>query len=388
MAGGGQLTYRGLTVIDDPDSSGHPWEGPSGSGGNWLQDNFVNWARWSGTTHSAASDPGVTHDEADTAGIGKTFNVWSRWLNTSKFMVFICTDATAGAAKWDTLALHNPYQSNAIVASSGGNIRGSYAVDLQTKFSAATDVASGSNSFAFGLYNRSGTSFDLAAGRNNDITSSYYSTAIGRDHTISAGAHQCIMGGQGNTIGSSYNQNFIFGNDSSINVGTRSVVFGRDNATEMSYSFVMGRHAVPTNPGNICLGGSQFAAAGDKQTEIILMHVATTGATQTEMTPIVGTSLDIPSNTTWLFNVHVVGRRTDGTSQAAGYHIEGVIENEAGTVALVGSLTKTVLHEDNTTWDATVTANNTDDEMDVEVTGAASTNIQWVARVELTEASG
>lgn len=91
--------------------------------------------------------------------------------------------------------------------------------------------------------------------------------------------------------------------------------------------------------------------------------------------------LTIPSGETWCFEVMVVAREDSGDS--AGYVIHGVIENVGGTTALVGSNTATHTSEDTgaSTWACTVSADNTNDALQVNITGANSTNINWTGVV-------
>jgi hypothetical protein len=62
-----------------------------------------------------------------------------------------------------------------------------------------------------------------------------------------------------------------------------------------------------------------------------------------------------------------------------------VLKNIGGTISLVGSLTSTTPWEDVSAWDATVVADDANDALEVKVTGAASTNIRWVASVRTVE---
>jgi hypothetical protein len=55
----------------------------------------------------------------------------------------------------------------------------------------------------------------------------------------------------------------------------------------------------------------------------------------------------------------------------------------------VGGLgTKTIVAEDTSAWDVTITADNTNDGINVLVTGEASKTIRWVARIEITVVAG
>lgn len=101
-----------------------------------------------------------------------------------------------------------------------------------------------------------------------------------------------------------------------------------------------------------------------------------------------GNALVLPNDTTWLFSILVVARRTDADNESAMYKLEGGIDNNANTVALVGTVTKTVLAEDTVAWDVNVLANNTTKTLDVQVTGENAKTIRWVAVVNLVQVTG
>jgi hypothetical protein len=90
----------------------------------------------------------------------------------------------------------------------------------------------------------------------------------------------------------------------------------------------------------------------------------------------------IPVGATWTFDILVSARSSTGNS--AGYRILGVIENNGGTTAIVGSAPTTTIAEDISTWDVAVSADNTADALVIKVTGDA-TNVRWVATVRTTE---
>ena len=65
-----------------------------------------------------------------------------------------------------------------------GNVRGSGALDIQSGRNSATQVASGSNSSAFGVNNTASGYYSSAIGYIN-TASGYYSSAIGYINTAS-----------------------------------------------------------------------------------------------------------------------------------------------------------------------------------------------------------
>ena len=123
------------------------------------------------------------------------------------------------------------------------------------------------------------------------------------------------------------------------------------------------------------------------------MYRQTTDATQSELSgdtsaPGSTTRISIDSDSSYTFSGLVIARRTDADNESAGYKIEGVIDNNAGTTAFVGTPTVTVLAEDTAAWDVVVEADNTNDALVIKVTGEANKTIRWGAVVELMKISG
>ncbi|MFH0797107.1 MAG: hypothetical protein V2A65_08665 [Candidatus Omnitrophota bacterium] len=144
-----------------------------------------------------------------------------------------------------------------------------------------------------------------------------------------------------------------------------------------SYAIRYGQHAHASG---------KFSSEGDAQYSQLIARKRTDSAT-TDTLFIDGSSLHavVPEHTTWAFQIFVVARQT---STSAGYKFEGVIKRAGlNTTAFVGNVTKTVLAEDQSDWDANIEANNYVDALVIRVKGADYT-IWWVATINLTEVGG
>ena len=94
----------------------------------------------------------------------------------------------------------------------------------------------------------------------------------------------------------------------------------------------------------------------------------------------------LPNNSAFTFTGTIVAREsaTDGTDCAA-WEVKGLIRREgsAGTTTLVNSATTVI---DNTpSWGMALSADTTNGGLAITVTGAASTNIRWVATIHTSE---
>ena len=111
-------------------------------------------------------------------------------------------------------------------------------------------------------------------------------------------------------------------------------------------------------------------------------------ATETEIFVggVSNSRVSVAANSTVMYSVDVVARRTDSDGVGAGYHFKGVIDNNSGTVADVGTLYEVIVSEDNVALLADVGADATNDTIYVKVTGIAGHTYRWVAVLTTTEA--
>lgn len=123
--------------------------------------------------------------------------------------------------------------------------------------------------------------------------------------------------------------------------------------------------------------GSTVRLLAESDFTISQATVATTDATATTAATVA-----VPTNSSMLLEVRVVGRRTGGSSGAAGdaahYIRTARLKNVAGTVTL-HNLQSDYTSEDQTGWNGTITVTGTN--ALVRVTGAANNNITWEVTV-------
>ena len=218
--------------------------------------------------------------------------------------------------------------------------------------------ATGANSVAIGQLAKASGANGLALGRDTEATATQ-AVAVGRNVVAS---------------------------------GSFSAAFGTDNTASASYSTVIGHQGVSDIIGKLVFaGGYDFSANGDVQQGLFILRSDTTGATPEALTTnnsaaSTTNQIILPNNSAYAFHGTIVARQqaSAGTACAA-WKIEGLIRREgsAGTTVLVNSAT-TVL--DNTpAWGMALSAYTTNGGLKIEVTGAAATNIRWVATVHTSE---
>jgi len=261
--------------------------------------------------------------------------------------------------------------STSIGVSSDARSTGSTAIGYNSQAFTGSNATALTNSYA------SGTDSLAAAIGNN--TSSYgatgaYSVAIGRTNKAQSTWSSAIGG--------------------SLNIASdtgATVTGGYTNTASGLYSRSGGRDAKSDKYGKDAWASGQFSAQGDAQTGTFVLRSDTTDATPEALTTSNGAAgttnqIILPNNSAYAFHGTIVARQqaSAGTASAA-WKVEGLIRREgsAGTTVLVNSAT-TVL--DNTpSWGMALSADTTNGGLAITVTGAASTNIRWVATIHTSE---
>lgn len=256
---------------------------------------------------------------------------------------------------------------------------------------AAGAQAAGSGAMALGGSYASGTDSFAAAIANN--TSSYGATG---SNSVAIGFRAKATGQAGAAIGGTTNTasglfSFAAGPSSNVASGTFSVAIGDACEATTNNTFALGHDGKSVIQGKFAYGSGKFSTVSDAQNGMFVLRRATTDATATQLTTNNGgasttNQVILPNNSAYAFHGTIVARQdaASGTDCAA-WKIEGLIRREgsAGTTVLVNSAT-TVL--DNTPgWGMALSADTTNGGLKIEVTGAAATNIRWVANVTTAE---
>lgn len=284
-------------------------------------------------------------------------------------------------------------------ASSGGNLSSALGfnatVGSSGSFSAAIGQAysNGSDAFAAAIANNSSSYGALG---NNSVAIGYQAKAtgtaayaLGRLSSASGNYSVCL----GNSAYTTSNAQFATALGSSYVDSYNSLGFGSGSQTYNGhdYSIVLGRGAKSRTKGGVYFGGGQCFFAGQNQAGIYILGSDTTDATAEALTtnnstPSTDNQIVLPNNSVYSFHGTVVARQdaTDGSACAA-WEVKGLIRREgsASTTTLVNSAITVI---DNTpSWGLALSADTTNGCLKVQATGAASTNIKFLATVHTTE---
>ena len=264
-----------------------------------------------------------------------------------------------------------------------GNTAAGYAVAIG---GGQLNLASGADGTIGGGYSNTVNSpYSTVGGGNNNkaigvgavVSGGEFNTACCTESTVAGGTSN-FAGNYGSTVGGGQ-ANQAAGNMATVGGG------GMNMASGPFATVPGGQGAVASHFGEMAYSGSWFAATGDAQTSLYVLRRQTTNATPASLF-LDGASqrLTIASGRAVAFDMLVVAR--SNTNLTAGYRIWGVIGDTAGTTTMIGASGQ-VLGEDPgaSSWDAVAAADDTNDALDIRVTGAASTTIRWVAMVHTVE---
>lgn len=258
----------------------------------------------------------------------------------------------------------------------GGNVRGANAVDLQTVRSAANQVAEGPSSFVAGLNCRAVGSGAVAIGNG--------ALALNAGYVIGSG---CSNSGYSSLVGGAFSSGI--GNEGSIGFG-RQVESNANYVAVFNYqcngtgiaSFVTGSRARGRLEGERAHASGAFASSigqGDCQKVENILRGTTTTNQPVEL--LLGINRDqrfvIPAGFIWHGFVIVTGTKSDGSAVAV-YIRQLSIKRVANTTSLVGSVV-TIGTDQAAGTSLSITADDTNESAKVEPTGVLNETWRWQA---------
>lgn len=268
---------------------------------------------------------------------------------------WILYNSTTGLyQRWNGSSWEN-YAS--INQSTGGNARGTDAIDLQYSRSNSSEVASGNRSVILG-------------GTGN--TSSGTSSVVSGTNSVSSGEASSSFG------------------LSVVASGTGATAHGQTSTASGDFSSAGGRDSVARLNGQLARAQRGFAnVAGTAQSSWLTAWTTTTNAVATSL--LLGGTIDqepitFEDDRLYYVRCYVVAKNTTADENAA-YKIEGAFKRGTGvgSVITLNNPTATVIHEDVADWNVTLSADLTNGGMQLRATGEAGKTIRWVATIEWVE---
>ena len=201
--------------------------------------------------------------------------------------------------------------------------------------------------------------------------SSGKSTAIGGEQPLASGSNSFAAGGEFQTASGAY----------SVSLG------GSVNTASGEASYAFGKRALADKVGKYAYGAQLTGTSGATQAGMMVLIADTTDATAEALrsnTNAAGTTnqVVVPSNAAFAFHGTIVAKQS-GSANAAAWKVEGLIVNNGGTTTLTNSATTVI--SNTPSWGMALSADDTNDALKIQVTGAAATNIRWVATIHTSE---
>lgn len=343
-----------------------------GTGGSTLQD-----ASWIAPDNYTAS-PNATVNICALEATGATTNVGVAVVpkGTGSFSLQV-PDGTATA----------------------GNARGANAVDLRTATrGSAADAATGERSFLGPFGSRASGYASVSFGGNATGNFSFCAglgTASGNTSVLLASTTSSVNSGarcvgfarDGGTLSGSgaFSHGSIAGYGSGDVTGSAACAFNGASATATSakafgFYALADRYGMSANAS----GSFSYASFGEVQGVSFVARNKTTDATATELFLDGSTTrLTIPSGKVLHATVHVIGTKSDGSAIAI-YQRQVAIANVGGATSLVGTV-NTIGSDTAASTSLSITADDTNDSLKIEVTGIAAETWRWVAGVSGVE---
>lgn len=276
---------------------------------------------------------------------------------------------------------------------SGGNARGTEAIDLQVTRTGATQVASGNYSVISGGGRNTASALEATvSGGGDNVASAAEATVGGGVSNTASGGNSVVAGGDTNTA-SAQNATVSGGSANSANGANSTVCGGIQNQASGRNSVVLGGQGASANLyGSAAFTSINFTDPGDAQEIELVWTRSTTDATAAQEMFLDGAGASeragIIDTTSWFFDIMLVARSDAGVD--ACWTAKGLIHNNGGTTAMTCAATiASVCDGTGGTWGVVgnfaVTADNANDSLKLAITGAAGTNIRWVAHGRLVQ---
>lgn len=247
------------------------------------------------------------------------------------------------------------------------------------------NTAGGANATIAGGYSSIASNGGATVSGGQDNEASGQEATVGGGAENAAGGTRCIVAGGYQNTAAGYETTVSGGAQNTASGQLATVSGGSENMASGPNSTIPGGYGAATSHyAELAYAAGRFSVSGDAQTSTYVMRNTTWDETSVElMLDGLAYPFTIASGRTVTFDILVVGRSDAGAS--AGYQIQGVIENVSGATSFIGTPTVTTLGEDVSAWDVIVVADDSDDVLSIQVTGAASTTIRWVATARTVE---
>ncbi len=314
------------------------------------------------------------------------------------------TGADSIALGWDYSAGDATTTSGAYSFAVNSNVSGSYGISINGYASSGTGSTSvGYNSWASANY---ATAIGATSAGSGSRASGTGAVALGGSYASGSNSFAAAVGNNTSTYGAQGTGAVAIGNSAksgssytialgyqSIAATTGAIAIGLNATAEQNESVALGSWSKTISKGKFAY--SAFAlggAVGNSQSGKSVLGISTTGETATVLhsegsgAATTTNQILLSNNSAYAFSGIVIARQSAaGGTQSAAWKVEGLIRREAnaGTTTLVASTVTAISNVPG--WTLALSADTTNGCLAITATGAAATNIRWVANIDTAE---
>jgi hypothetical protein len=170
-------------------------------------------------------------------------------------------------------------------------------------------------------------------------------------------------------------------------IGNYALSIGSGNIASGNYSQTFGSNIITKQYGEVAFSNGKFSENGDSQYSFVVGRVVTTNSSPTKIL-IDGQdsiiNLDLKNHI--LFTVNIVGA---GNGKYASFELKGMIKRSNtesisfDSVDFTNSVSKVIFARTNSSYDVNAIASKVDGSLKIEVVGDASSQMRWLAKIDL-----
>jgi len=265
-------------------------------------------------------------------------------------------------------------------------------------------VSSANVSTAIGPNSDATSAGSLAIGYSAQAVTGSYATAVSRAYASGADSFAAAIANNTSSYGATGSNSVAIGQTvkstatAAVSIGRNAIASGQDSVAiglqctaDASNSIALGSYSSTKGvKGRIAFSG----VSSNYQQGTFVLAKQTSDATASVLTyNTASASTDnqiiLPNNSAYSFSGTIIARESAAAgSDYASWEIKGALlrdANAASTVLGNGIKNKLYASAGASAWDIALTADTTNGGLKIEVTGAASTNIRWVATVNTSE---
>ena len=245
------------------------------------------------------------------------------------------------------------------------------------------NTASGNSSTVGGGFNNTASmGSSTVGGGSSNTASDVYATVGGGGGNTASNNHATVVGGFGNNA--SGDSSTVGGGSSNTASGAHSFASGQSNTASAPYSMACGYEGVSSHYGGFSWAAGRFSAFGDSQKGWVSARISTS-STDATILYLDGSSkkFTLVPGDHYSCRIHMIGAQADGST--GDYYALVKIKNYSGTTSLSGTVRVLEAWEGDTnlgTPTISITADDTNDCLQVSVTPANATATRWTAVIE------